>query len=87
MIREFEEFHAEADQQISRLNGGRGRYLALLKACLIGADVGRLDRPKEGRRCPSGSVRRSPVSRVLISCGEIVAKKLGGRSLRQFQTR
>lgn len=85
VIREFKEAQVEANDRMRKLNGDERRYLALLKACLIGADV-------------AGSIGRKGSATMTEWIGEafanvpspaqlegIVAKKLGGWVLHPFQ--
>jgi CRISPR-associated endonuclease/helicase Cas3 len=85
VLREFEDAQIEADELMRRLPAEERRYLALLKACLICADV-------------AGSIgRKGSMSMVewideafrnvptVDQLDEIVTKKLKGRHLHGFQ--
>lgn len=85
VIREFEDAQVEADERMEQVTGEERRYLALLKACLIGADV-------------AGSIGGLDLVSMAKWIGEafeniprpeqlegIVRKKLQGHSLHRFQ--
>lgn len=85
VLREFEDAHSEAEALMRRLSKDEKRYLALLKACLIGADV-------------AGSIGRKGSASMNEWIGEafgnvptpdqlnaIVTKKLKGGTLHPFQ--
>lgn len=87
VIREFEDAQIDADERFAQLSGEEKRYLSLLKACLIGADV-------------AGSIGRKGTATMTQWIGEafanvpspeqlngIVEKKLNGRRLHPFQER
>jgi len=81
VLRDFEDAQVEADAVMRRLSGEEKRYLALLKACLIGADVaGSIGRIGSATMPEwiAGAFANAPTAEQLDG---IVAKKLKGRTL------
>jgi CRISPR-associated endonuclease/helicase Cas3 len=83
VLREFEDAQCEANELTGRLNGEEKRYLALLKACLIGADVaGSIGRKGKLTMVQWISEAFANVPTVEQLDG-IVMKKLKGRTLQE----
>jgi CRISPR-associated endonuclease/helicase Cas3 len=93
VLRELEDAHVEADALFRRLTADEKRFLALLKGCLIGADVAGSIGRRGGRmmadwiagafaNVPSAGQLEGIVRRKLE---EIVRRKLGAGVLNDFQ--